>query len=78
MTSNQSGRKTGAKKPKMIKSVGIRCAVCGRPLARAAALMRGMPVGPICAVASGLAEARGVASQAISDSFTLDLFATNP
>jgi len=66
------GRSSGAKKPELIKSAGMRCAMCGRRLARAAALVQGQPVGPACAVSAGLVEARaGVVTR---DSRTLDLF----
>lgn len=68
------GRKSGARKPKMIKSQGIRCALCGRALARAAALMRGQPVGPSCAVEAGLIEPRQGAGKVTRDNRTMDLF----
>lgn len=39
----------------------MRCAVCHRPLARAAALLKGLPVGPVCAVSAGLVAKPGSA-----------------
>ena len=41
-----------SKKP--YPKVRMVCAVCHRPMARAAALMGGYPVGPKCAVSAGL------------------------
>lgn len=66
----------------------MKCAVCHRPLARAAALLKGQPVGPVCAAAKGLVNARTAASatgdlfaapaahaEPARDIYTLDLFA---
>lgn len=39
----------------------MRCAVCHRPLVRAAALLKGLPVGPVCSVSAGLAPKPGAA-----------------
>lgn len=39
----------------------MKCAACGRPMKRAAALLRGLPVGPVCAVSAGLAPKPGAA-----------------
>lgn len=36
----------------------MRCAVCHRPLERAAALRRGLPVGRVCAIKQGLIQPR--------------------
>ena len=65
----------------------MKCAVCHRPLARAAALLKGQPVGPVCAVAKGLVNPRSAASRTgdlfavpvahvepVRDVYTLDLF----
>lgn len=66
----------------------MQCAVCRRPLARAAALLKGQPVGPVCAAAKGLTKPRAAAlatgdlfaipsTQTVPfrDTLTLDLFA---
>lgn len=66
----------------------MKCAICNRPMARAAALKGGYPVGPVCAAAAGLLPGRGAASAAggkpaagggdhgdlFRDPLTLDLF----
>jgi hypothetical protein len=66
----------------------MKCVICNRPMARAAALQGGYPVGPVCAAAAGLIPARGAASAAsgkpaaggagdvglFRDPLTLDLF----
>lgn len=67
----------------------MKCAVCHRPLARAAALLKGQPVGPACAAAKGLVKRRAsepttgdlfaVAAADLApvrDTFTMDLFAS--
>lgn len=65
----------------------MQCAVCRRPLVRAAALLKGLPVGPVCAVSAGLApkpgaaQAQGLldfrpsmAAAVVRDELTIDLF----
>ena len=55
------------------------CALCHRPILKAAALQGGYPVGPVCAVAAGLLapkERRGSHDGVIRDTKTIDLFAT--
>jgi hypothetical protein len=66
----------------------MKCVICNRPMARAAALQAGYPVGPVCAAAAGLLPGRGGASvkagkpaagdgghaDLFRDPFTLDLF----
>ena len=65
----------------------MQCAVCRRPLVRAAALLKGLPVGPVCAVSAGLvskpaaARAQGLldfhpstAAAVVRDELTIDLF----
>lgn len=66
----------------------MKCVICNRSMARAAALQGGYPVGPVCAAAAGLIPARGAASVAsgkpaaggaadvglFRDPLTLDLF----
>ena len=54
----------------------VRCCRCNRPLQRAVALKDGQPVGPVCAVATGLVEPKtgGQQSTATRDTATLDLF----
>lgn len=37
----------------------MKCFICNRPMARAAALQGGYPVGPVCAAAAGLIPGRG-------------------
>lgn len=68
----------------------MKCVICNRPMARAAALQGGYPVGPVCAAAAGLIPGRGgalakqgrdAASSAANagvfrDPLTLDLFAS--
>lgn len=67
----------------------MKCVICNRPMARAAALQGGYPVGPVCAAAAGLIPGRGAASAGAKssavagadvdlfrDPLTLDLFAT--
>ena len=68
----------------------MKCAICNRPMARAAALQAGYPVGPVCAAAAGLIPGRGAASvkagkpadgggghtDLFRDPLTIDLFAT--
>lgn len=39
----------------------MKCAACGRPMKRAAALLKGLPVGPVCAVSAGLVSKPGAA-----------------
>lgn len=54
------------------------CAICHRPMLKAAALQGGYPVGPVCAVAAGLVAPKGQHAQAgtvTRDTQTLDLFA---
>lgn len=65
----------------------MKCAACGRPMKRAAALLKGLPVGPVCAVSAGLvskpgtARAQGqldftpsTAAAVVRDELTIDLF----
>ena len=65
----------------------MQCAVCRRPLVRAAALLKGLPVGPACAVSAGLvskpgaAPAQGLldfrpsmAAAVVRDELAIDLF----
>jgi hypothetical protein len=69
----------------------MKCAIWNRPMARAAALKDGYPVGPVCAAAAGLIPGRGGASVAAGkpadvgggghadlfrDPLTLDMFAS--
>lgn len=65
----------------------MKCAICNRPMTRAAALQKGYPVGPVCAAAAGLIPPRGAASatkgkpaaagaDVFRDTLTLDLFAS--
>lgn len=68
------GRTPGATKPKMTKLSRMVCARCGRPLSRAAALMRGQPVGPACAAIEGLLTSAQPTSVAQADTVTMDLF----
>lgn len=66
----------------------MHCAVCRRPLSRAAALLKGQPVGPVCAASKGLTKPRAAApttgdlfavpvTQAapFRDTLTIDMFA---
>ena len=66
----------------------MKCAVCHRPLAKAAALLKGQPVGPVCAVAKGLVHPRAASPstgdlfaptpgriEPVRDIYTIDLFA---
>lgn len=66
----------------------MRCCICGRPLARAAALKGGLPVGPVCAASAGLVAPRGAKAKGPQreldlapapaverDSLTIDMFA---
>jgi len=67
----------------------MKCAICNRPMARAAALQGGYPVGPVCAASAGLIPGRGAASAAggkpaapagpsvdlFRDPLTIDMFA---
>ena len=67
----------------------MKCVICNRPMARAAALQEGYPVGPVCAAAAGLIPGRGRAFAGAGkppavggpdmglfrDPLTLDLFA---
>lgn len=41
----------------------MQCAVCRRPLLRAAALRKGLPVGRTCAIKQGLVEVRSASLQ---------------
>lgn len=52
------------------------CAVCHRPMAKAAALMDGLPVGPKCALAAGLLHPKRNTqdAQVVRDTLTIDLF----
>jgi hypothetical protein len=53
----------------------MQCAVCRRPLQRAAALLKGQPVGRVCAANAGLVQPRKAAEPlATRDTQTLDLF----
>lgn len=54
----------------------MRCALCGRGIQKAAALSRGLPVGPGCAVTAGLVQRKPktMASVAERDTKTLELF----
>jgi hypothetical protein len=67
----------------------MKCVICNRPMARAAALQGGYPVGPVCAAAAGLIPGRGGAlakpgkdaapgssAGVFRDPLTLDLFAS--
>lgn len=66
----------------------MKCAICNRPMTRAAALQKGYPVGPVCAAAAGLLPGRGGSSvtpgkpaagagaDVFRDTLTLDLFAS--
>ena len=64
------------KKPKTYPKVRMICAVCHRPLFKAAALQRGLPVGPVCAVAAGLLSPKTPRAEgATRDTLTIDLFA---
>lgn len=40
----------------------MKCAVCGRPLMRAAALLKGQPVGRVCAESKGLTTRKPMAN----------------
>lgn len=64
----------------------MRCCICNRPLARAAALKGGLPVGPVCAASAGLVPSGGkkakgpqmelnLAPAFERDPFTVDMFA---
>jgi hypothetical protein len=52
------------------------CAVCRRPMFKAAALQGGYPVGPVCAIAVGLLPSKSTRAHdpVTRDSLTLDLF----
>lgn len=53
------------------------CAICHRPMLKAAALSGGLPVGPVCAAAAGLLPAKdraGARDAPFRDTATLDLF----
>lgn len=58
----------------------MKCAVCNRPMGRAAALLDGYPVGPVCAASKGLtgkAQAKGLKPSeppANPDTMTIDMF----
>ena len=62
----------------------MQCAVCKRPMAKAAALLGGYPVGPVCAASHGLLpfwrgsgakpKATEAATAVVRDTQTLDLF----
>ena len=65
----------------------MKCAVCNRPLLRAAALLKGQPVGRVCAESTGLVAHRRAAlagrqtpgpnaggAAIVRDTLTLDLF----
>lgn len=66
----------------------MQCAVCKRPMAKAAALLGGLPVGPVCASSQGLLPfGRGAgagagahkakasdATAVVRDTLTADLF----
>ena len=58
----------------------MRCCKCNRPLQRAVALLQGLPVGPVRAVAAGLVQPKNKppAQHALPfvDTDTLDLFPT--
>lgn len=57
------------------------CAICHRPMLKAAALQGGYPVGPVCALSAGLLPPRkhraGTArdTHLVRDTLTIDLFA---
>ena len=66
-------------KKKPYPKVRMVCAVCHRPMLKAAALQGGYPVGPVCAVAAGLLappKARGLfgPDHVTRDHLTQDLF----
>jgi len=65
------------KKPKPYPKIRMVCAVCHRPLFKAAALQGGYPVGPVCAVAAGLMappKHRTTHDGVTRDTQTIDLF----
>ncbi len=65
-----------SKKP--YPKVRMVCAVCHRPMLKAAALQGGYPVGPKCAVTAGLlapAKPRASHDGVMRDTKTIDLFA---
>lgn len=52
------------------------CAICHRPMLKAAALQGGYPVGPVCAVAVGLVDPKTPRADGVTrDTKTIDLFA---
>lgn len=52
------------------------CAVCHRPMLKAAALQGGYPVGPKCAAAAGLLNPKTQRADGVTrDTKTIDLFA---
>lgn len=77
-TTTAVGRKSGAKDAtKKTKHASVmRCALCGRSIQKAAALSRGLPVGPGCALTAGLVQRKpkAAASVAERDTKTLELF----
>ena len=63
-------------KKKQYPKVRMVCAVCHRPLFKAAALQGGYPVGPVCAVAAGLVAPKTPRPEGVTrDTKTFDLFA---
>ena len=77
MAVDKVGRNPGALSSNLNKHQSrMVCAICGRALTKAAALSRGMSVGPGCAVSAGLVQRKPATARVAEhgDSFTLDLF----